>query len=166
MITILLDRKMILLLYLWQNGLTHRKNGVNAIHDLMDLLDSYNLPEGFRGLQKQLVNTLKFIESQKIDPEDEFYFVPSGYRPTDETKTTDTPVPAKSTKSKSSRENLQRYVHVYHTPDGYVQIPPKVKVKVKNRPRRSDYDLVVTSKPEELAIKHSKHLLKSLSITY
>jgi 23S rRNA-/tRNA-specific pseudouridylate synthase len=108
----------------------------------------------------------------KTDPNDEFYFVPSGYKAPEvtvkstgmETGTENLYVnnPRKK-KSKKVREGLYGYVPVHH----YVEHGPRYQtIKIKKKKVYEDYDLVITSKPEELAVKHSKQLLKSLSITY
>lgn len=144
---------------------------LKSIADLNDLLDTMDIPEKFKLLKDMLKDYRNFMIA-KTDPNDEFYFVPSGYKAPEvtvkstgmETGTENLYVnnPRKK-KIKKVREGLYGYVPVHH----YVEQGPRYQtIKIKKKKVYEDYDLVITSKPEELAVKHSKQLLKSLSITY
>ena len=102
--------------------------------------------------------------------------MPSGYRPTDkdaENMATERssyfPQPQKSSRPEKSRKiknrQFQGYTPVYYSAEPTLVSSQPVKIKVKKQPR-SSYDLIVTSKPEEVAIQHSKKIPLGLSSRY
>jgi len=143
---------------------------LDAIEDLQIKLSSLNLPEEFKDMRRKLRKLKKFLLSR--DPYDEFFYVPSGHGPehNENMNIDDTNKnrlePGRESRPRRVRERSRSFAEPTFLLER-VPVYPEEEIiyKVPKRSKKGSYDLVVTSRPELLAVHHSKRTLKNLQIS-